>query len=207
MSVARWLLFAWFIVAFAAGDAQMAGAKAPGRSVEPVRQIELSEEKIAQYLAAKPALDAILAKAAAAPEPRFMRLLNETARKNGFADYADYKICCHQHRLDFDRHRSTQQKICRGPTRDETGSRHIAFRQGALATRSQIAARYATCANADGRPDEIRGECGAGHQILRQVSHAGRGEGLARAQISRAPRYRAGRHPGDNGDICDRSSW
>lgn len=92
MSVARWLLFAWFITAFAAGDAQMADAKAPGRSVEPVRQIELSEEKIAQYLAAKPALDAILAKAAAAPEPRFMRLLNETARKNGFADYADYEF-------------------------------------------------------------------------------------------------------------------
>ena len=91
MSVARRLLFAWFIAAFAAGNAQMADAKAPGRTVEPVRQIELSEEKIVQYLAAKPALDAILAKAAATPEPRFIRLLNETARKNGFADYADYE--------------------------------------------------------------------------------------------------------------------
>lgn len=91
MSVARRLLFAWFIAAFAAGNAQMADAKAPGRSVEPVRQIELSEEKIVQYLTVKPALDAIFAKAAAAPEPRFMRLLNETARKNGFADYADYE--------------------------------------------------------------------------------------------------------------------
>jgi hypothetical protein len=91
MSVARRLLFAWFIAAFAAGNGQMADAKAPGRTVEPVRQIELSEEKIVQYLAAKPALDAILAKAAIAPEPRFMRLLNETARKNGFADYADYE--------------------------------------------------------------------------------------------------------------------
>jgi hypothetical protein len=91
MSVARRLLFVWFIAAFAAGDAQMANAKTPGHSVEPIRQIELSEEKITQYLAATPAFDAILAKAAVAPEPRFMRLLNEIARKNGFADYADYE--------------------------------------------------------------------------------------------------------------------
>jgi hypothetical protein len=91
MSVARRLLFACLIAAFAAACAQMAGAKTPGRSVEPVRQIELSEEKITQYLAARPAFDAILAKAAVAPEPRFMRLLNETARKNGFADYMDYE--------------------------------------------------------------------------------------------------------------------
>jgi hypothetical protein len=91
MSVARRLLFVCFIAAFTAGGAQIADAKAPGRAVEPVRQIELSEEKIAQYLAAKPVLDAILAKAATAPEPRFMRLLNETSRKNGFADYADYE--------------------------------------------------------------------------------------------------------------------
>ncbi|MEJ0051759.1 MAG: hypothetical protein WDN02_11245 [Methylovirgula sp.] len=91
MSVARRLLFAWFIAALAAGYAQIADAKVPGRSVEPVRQIELSEEKITHYLAARPAFDEILAKAAAVPEPRYMRLLNETARKNGFADYADYE--------------------------------------------------------------------------------------------------------------------
>ena len=92
MSVARRLLFACLIAAFAALDVRMAGARAPGRSVEPVRQIELSEEKITQYLAAKPAFDAILAKAAVAPEPQFMRLLDGTARKNSFADYADYEF-------------------------------------------------------------------------------------------------------------------
>ncbi|HEY0145422.1 MAG TPA: hypothetical protein VGB93_04585 [Methylovirgula sp.] len=91
MCVSRRLLFAWFIAAFAASDAQMADAKAPGRSAEPVRQIELSEDKIAQYLAARPTFDATLARAAAAPEPRLMRVLDETARKNGFADYADYE--------------------------------------------------------------------------------------------------------------------
>ncbi len=91
MSVTRGLLLGWLMAVFAASYAQMADARAPGRTIEPVRQIELSEEKITQYLAAKPLFDAILAKAAAAPEPRLMRLLNETARKKGFADYADYE--------------------------------------------------------------------------------------------------------------------
>ncbi len=37
------------------------------------------------------AFDAVFAKAAVAPEPHYRRLLNETARKKGFADYADYE--------------------------------------------------------------------------------------------------------------------
>ncbi len=73
------------------GPCANGGRKSAGRSVEPVRQIELSEEKITHYLAARLAFDEILAKAAAVPEPGYVRLLNETARKNGFADYADYE--------------------------------------------------------------------------------------------------------------------
>jgi hypothetical protein len=92
MSVARRLLFACLLAAPAMAYAPVGNTKAPSRAViEPVRQIMLSDAKITQYLAAKPAFDAILAKAAVVPDPRFMRLLNETARKDGFADYADYE--------------------------------------------------------------------------------------------------------------------
>ncbi len=79
----------------ALASAPVLQAKPFARSAEPVKQIALSEDKVTQYLAAAPALDAILAKVpagpGAAPEPRLMASLNATARDFGFADYASYE--------------------------------------------------------------------------------------------------------------------
>ena len=79
----------------AVATAPVLQAKPFARGAEPVRQIALSEDKVTQYLAAAPALDAILAKVqagpGAVPEPRLMASLNATARDFGFADYASYK--------------------------------------------------------------------------------------------------------------------
>jgi hypothetical protein len=91
MSALRRFLCPWLIAALVAGYVQMAVAKTISRAVEPVHQIALSEEKITQFLAARPALDAVLAKVPTAPDPRLMRVLNDTARENGFADYAGYE--------------------------------------------------------------------------------------------------------------------
>jgi hypothetical protein len=64
-----------------------------GHSIE---QIALSDEKITQYLAAAPALTAILAKVgkvpAQEPDPHLLADLNATARHYGFADYTDYGL-------------------------------------------------------------------------------------------------------------------
>jgi hypothetical protein len=61
-----------------------------------IEQIALSDEKITQYLAAAPALTAILAEVGNAPgqepEPHLLAELNATARHYGFADYADYGL-------------------------------------------------------------------------------------------------------------------
>jgi hypothetical protein len=90
----RTLLWLGMAAVLAAGQPKMASAKPAPRTAEPIRQVALSEEKITQFLAARPALDAVLAKApasAAAPDPRLLKALNDAARKDGFADYADYE--------------------------------------------------------------------------------------------------------------------
>jgi hypothetical protein len=59
-----------------------------------VQQIALSDDKIAHYIAATPALDAIIAKVRddpTAPDPHLLVALNAAAQHNGFADYADYE--------------------------------------------------------------------------------------------------------------------
>ncbi len=79
----------------ALASAPVLQAKPLARSAEPVKQIALSEDEVTRYLAAAPALDAILAKVQAVPgampEPRLIASLNATARDFGFADYAGYE--------------------------------------------------------------------------------------------------------------------
>ena len=98
----------------ALASAPVLQAKPLARSAEPVKQIALSEDEVTRYLAAAPALDAILAKVpagpGAVPEPRLMASLNATARDFEFANYASYRIDRGQYRLDIDGHRSAQQK-------------------------------------------------------------------------------------------------
>jgi hypothetical protein len=61
-----------------------------------IEQIALSDEKITQYIAAAPALTAILAdvgnEAVKEPDPHLLAELNAAARHYGFADYADYGL-------------------------------------------------------------------------------------------------------------------
>ncbi len=89
------LLWLGMTAAVAAALPGAAGAKpAAGHAAESIRQIALSQDKITQFLAARPPLEAILAgvpAGAAAPDPGLLRRLDDTARKNGFADYADYE--------------------------------------------------------------------------------------------------------------------
>jgi hypothetical protein len=77
----------------ALGKPAIRAAVIAGHSIE---QIALSDEKITQYLAAAPALMAILAEvgngAAKEPDPHLLADLNATARHYGFADYADYAL-------------------------------------------------------------------------------------------------------------------
>jgi len=89
------LICLWVGLVLALAAAQGLQAKPFARAAEPVRQIALSEEQVTQYLAAAPALDAILAKVPAgsdaAPDPHLMTSLNATAREYGFSDYASYE--------------------------------------------------------------------------------------------------------------------
>ena len=116
-----------------------------------------------------------------------MRLLNETARKNGFADYADYRSVAVNIVWILTGIDPLSKKYVgvQSVTKQEAA---ILLSDKALSPHDhKLPVRYATCANADGRPDKIRGECVAGDQILRQAYHAGCGEGLvARPDHSRA---------------------
>ncbi len=87
------LLMLGMMAALAASSPGYATAKSPSRAMEPIRQIALGDDMLARFIAARPALDDVLAKVAAdsTADPRLMRTLNETARKNGFADYEDYE--------------------------------------------------------------------------------------------------------------------
>lgn len=93
MRCSRICLSLGFVLAVAATPPLQ--AKPLARGAEPVKQIALSEDEVTRYLAAAPAIDAILAKVPAGPgampEPRLIASLNATARDFGFADYAGYE--------------------------------------------------------------------------------------------------------------------
>ena len=89
----RNLLIVGMIAGGAMGVPVDAAAKPAVHSVEPIRQMALSDAKIVQFIAARPALDGILADVlpGVAADPQLMRRLNDTARKNGFANFDDYE--------------------------------------------------------------------------------------------------------------------
>jgi hypothetical protein len=70
-----------------------AQAQQPGAG-EPVKQIALTDKQIDGYLAAKKDVDAILAKlpesAQGQPDPKTTAQLDDVAKKNKFANYAEY---------------------------------------------------------------------------------------------------------------------
>lgn len=74
-----------------AGSAPPAAA-APAAQRPPLRQIALSEKQVQGVLSAQKAMDALTDKLpeGGKPDAGLQAQLDEVARKNGFADYADY---------------------------------------------------------------------------------------------------------------------
>ncbi len=87
--------FIFCLIVALAVQAPSVRARPASPAPEPISQIALSEAKITQFLAATPEVKAILGTVEtgpdAAPDPRVMHTLNDTARSYGFTDYADYE--------------------------------------------------------------------------------------------------------------------
>lgn len=83
------------IVAAAAPSAAKSNSHTAPITGHTVTQIALSEDKITHYLAARPIFAATFSKTeeerSAEADPRVLAGLNATARRFGFANYADYE--------------------------------------------------------------------------------------------------------------------
>jgi hypothetical protein len=79
------------VLTLAAPGAAFAQQAAPAAQEAP-NQIALSDKQIENVLAAKPDLDAVLAKIpeGADPDAKTVALLDATAKKHGFANFAEY---------------------------------------------------------------------------------------------------------------------
>lgn len=90
------IIGAVMIVAAAVPAAAKSNSHAASIAGHSVTQIALSEDKVTHYIEARPIFAAIFAKTehepAAAADPHVLAELNMTARRYGFANYADYEL-------------------------------------------------------------------------------------------------------------------